>query len=163
MERQAEYDRSIQQNQGASSTGPVEPTARPSRPVPTPGAAPVTPDPHPEQQQQRTPSLLERISDTRNLARQPKQESPGWSAGPRPHKGSTRTSSNELRLPFTTGAPLLLMSMRNLTRHNSKKQQTTKQLQSKLHQDGFQIESTMTNIYQLIQLQSTGQNHQQNQ
>ena len=80
-------------------------------------------------------------------------------AGPTPHRGSTRTSSNEPGLPITTGAVLLLMSMKNPTLHNSRKQLTMKQLQSKLHHHGFPIESATPNMYQSIQLQSTGRHH----
>jgi len=54
---------------------------------------------------------------------------PAGQIGPRPHTISRRTGPNGLALPFTTGAPELLTSMRNLMRHNSKNQQTTKQLQ----------------------------------
>lgn len=78
MIRQAEYDKPIQQNQGASSTGPVEPIPTPAAAPVTPAAAPVTPAPRPKQQQARTPSPLSRLTDNRNLTRKPRQESPGW-------------------------------------------------------------------------------------
>ena len=100
-----------------------ESTARQGNPTPTPGVAPVTPAPLPEQQQERTPSSLDKLIDNRVSAREPKPAPAGWLSWPEAADNFSKNKFERASTPYHNRSTLALYVHEKF--HTSQFEETT--------------------------------------